>query len=576
MAAPRVAGAPAAGTLRVLVADDSPVQLLFVEHALRALGHHPVTARNGREAVERCLTDAPDVVLLDIEMPLLDGIGACRAIRAAPLASQPTIVFVTATQDERELARCLEAGGDAFLSKPVSSGVLGAQLASFARSRALTRLVQEQADELMLHKERMNEELRVARGVFDRIVAHVNHPSDNVRVHQLDASRFAGDFVLTTESPFGEQFLFVGDCTGHGLPAALTAMPAASAFATYAQRGFDCAGIMHGINDRLTRSLPAGFFIAAAIVAWNPLHRMVSIWNGGLPDLYIWREGEGVIQTVSSMHPPLGVMESDATSFTPAWFAVEPGDRILVHTDGLSESSDKHGRPVGEDGVRRWINFKPTTPPFDTLQHALAQLLRTEDRDDIAVAELECRPHQAPARHAPAPASAGERTSTVTGARTVLKLEGGALRHVDPLPIASQLALAVPSLGDRANAVQVVIAELVANAVQHGVLGMESRDKQSPEGFAAFYQEIRDRLAVIQHGWVDIELQQANGPGGRTLTIRVSDSGEGYKPRTPTDDASLSLSGRGLHIVSEMADHVRMLDEGRTVEVTFNLGDDPS
>lgn len=570
MAMPRAAGSASPGTLRVLVADDSPVQLLFVEHALRALGHLPVTARNGREAVERCLTDAPDVVLLDLEMPVLDGIGACRAIRGAPLAQQPTIVFVTATQDELELARCLDAGGDAFLTKPVSSGVLGAQLASFARSRALTRLVHEQSAELLSYRERLDEEMRVARGVFDNVVANASHGFDNVRVRQVDASSFAGDLVLCAESPFGEQFLFVGDCTGHGLPAALSALPAADAFTSLVRRGLDGAGILAGINDRLIRSLPNGYFVAAALVGWNPLRQVLNIWNGGLPDLYLWRPEDGIIQTVGSMHPPLGVLPSSETVFTPTWFAPEPGDRVLVHTDGLSEATDANDLALGEHGVRRWISMHPKTPPFESLDAALTRVGATDGRDDVAIAELECRARSTSSRASDVVSIPSEHPQPTSG-RVLLEIEAGALRDIDPLPVAAQLLASLPSLGERANDVQVVLGEMLANAVQHGVLGLESQDKQTPEGFALFYQRVRACTARVQHGWVRVELQQFGIEDGYALSVRVSDSGEGYEPREAGESPEALLSGRGLRIVNEMADYVRVLNAGRTIEATFRL-----
>lgn len=563
----------ATGRLRVLVADDSPVQLLFLEHALRALGHVPITARDGREAVERCITDAPDVVLLDLEMPVLDGIGACREIRAAPLGEQPGIVFVTAAADEKELAGCLEAGGDSFLSKPVSKGVLGAQLTSFARNRSLGRLVRQQASALMAHQARVDEELRVARAVFDRVMTYSNDALDNVRVAQSDVSSFAGDLVLSLESPSGVQYLFVGDCTGHGLPAALTAMPAASAFASAVRRGLDSGGILTTMNDRLAQALPDGYFVAAALVAWDPLHRLATIWNGGLPDLYMWRPGVGIVETVSSMHPPLGAMSSAETEFAPIWFRVEPGDRVLVHSDGVSESRGADGTMFGESGVRSAVAQGERTP-FEAVQEALAALRCTSQDDDITIAELECLPRRA-VRSAVVPtASVGARSPDVpqeASGRVLFEIEAAALRSIDPLTMATQLAQALPALADRVGDIQVVLTELIANAVQHGVLGLSSIDKQSSEGFASFYQEVRQRTAAVRHGWVRIELTLSARADHSELTVRVSDSGEGFSPWESEMNNDQWYSGRGLRLVRELSDSVRVLDDGRTTEATLCL-----
>jgi CheY-like chemotaxis protein len=109
--------APAA-RLRVLVVDDNPVNLLVAKRLVQQLGHEVVLAENGAEAV-RCVEAGPlDLVLMDCQMPLMDGLEATRAIRAGPAAGVP-VVALTASALPEERQRCLDSGMDEMLTKPV-------------------------------------------------------------------------------------------------------------------------------------------------------------------------------------------------------------------------------------------------------------------------------------------------------------------------------------------------------------------------------------------------------------------------------------------------------------------------
>ncbi|MGR3761048.1 ATP-binding protein [Roseobacteraceae bacterium NS-SX3] len=120
------AGSQLAG-LRVLVAEDNQVNRLLVRKFLETAPVELAFAANGQEAVEQAQTFLPDVIFMDMSMPVMDGLEATRAIRALPLA-QPEIVALTANAFDADRDACLAAGMDGFLSKPVSRRDLLARL----------------------------------------------------------------------------------------------------------------------------------------------------------------------------------------------------------------------------------------------------------------------------------------------------------------------------------------------------------------------------------------------------------------------------------------------------------------
>ncbi len=121
-------------TARVLVVDDLEPNVKLLEAKLRAEYFDVLGAYSGQEAVEKAASEQPDIILLDVMMPGMDGFEACRRIKADPETTHIPIVMVTALDQQADRVAGLEAGADDFLTKPVED------LALFARVRSLTRL----------------------------------------------------------------------------------------------------------------------------------------------------------------------------------------------------------------------------------------------------------------------------------------------------------------------------------------------------------------------------------------------------------------------------------------------------
>ncbi len=130
------AALPETEGLRILVAEDNEVNQLVIEGLLNVLGHRSTLVANGRQAVERAAEGGWDAVLMDMQMPELDGLAATRAIRqlAAPLNEVP-IIAMTANAREEDRDACLAAGMNDFVSKPVNVKVLQAALAAAGQDR---------------------------------------------------------------------------------------------------------------------------------------------------------------------------------------------------------------------------------------------------------------------------------------------------------------------------------------------------------------------------------------------------------------------------------------------------------
>jgi two-component system cell cycle response regulator len=176
---------------RILVVDDIAANVRLLEAKLAAEYFEVVTASSGPEALEIINRNAPDIVLLDVMMPEMDGFEVCSRIRANPKTRFLPVVMVTALSDPSDRVRGLEAGADDFLTKPVND------LALFARVRSLVRL------KMMMDEWRMREQ---TSGQFDILTAEVEPgPEDD---------RNAGILLVESFQPAAQRI--VGVLAGDG------------------------------------------------------------------------------------------------------------------------------------------------------------------------------------------------------------------------------------------------------------------------------------------------------------------------------------------------------------------------
>ena len=123
---------------KILVVDDDPDIVELLQYNLAKEGYDVTHAENGKEAIATALKHKPDIVLMDVMMPVLDGIAACRQMREMPDFRDTHIIFLTARAEEFSEVAAFEAGADDFITKPIKPRALLSRLAAFVRREAQT------------------------------------------------------------------------------------------------------------------------------------------------------------------------------------------------------------------------------------------------------------------------------------------------------------------------------------------------------------------------------------------------------------------------------------------------------
>jgi adenylate cyclase len=133
---------------RILIVDDQPMNVDMLQTRLAVHGYEILTATDGEDALSKARAEQPDVILLDVMMPKMDGTEVCRRLKADPALPFMPIIMVTAKADSKDIVAGLEAGADEYLTKPVDHAALVARVKSMLRIKALHDTVQDQATRL--------------------------------------------------------------------------------------------------------------------------------------------------------------------------------------------------------------------------------------------------------------------------------------------------------------------------------------------------------------------------------------------------------------------------------------------
>jgi len=156
-----------------------------------------------------------------------------------------------------------------------------------------------------------------------------------------------------------------------------------------------------------------------------------------------------------------------------------------------------------------------------------------------------------------------------------LKLCAERLRYINPVPLIMSQINTIEGTGPQWQSVHTILAELFMNALDHGVLGLNSELKSSAEGFGQYFNERKRRLNNVDTGFVNISLKYFNRTGGGKMIINVKDSGPGFdvlgviKTLSKTDNVELAYAGRGLLLVKQLCDSVEFKDKGTLAEAIY-------
>lgn len=564
--------------LSVLIADNDDATRQALKEMLEQQGHRAVFAGSGREALSVFVREKPDLVLMDVMMSGLDSCQTVEYMRELSGDNFVPVVFVTALEDEASRFCSVPSGGSDFLVKPFNRHILKAKIDGFARLRRMLHTIRSQRDQMAVHNRWLKREYQVAEAVFAKVMHSDALNAPNIRYLVSPQAVFNGDIVLAAYRPSGELHLMIGDFTGHGLSAAIGAIPVADIFYGMTTKGFPIPEIIAEINQKLIRVLPRGLFLGAALLEVDAAGKTLSVWNGGVPDVILTGgDRQKILARFPSRTFPLGIVETGQLDSTVEKIDIEPGHHIYVYTDGLTETDDGAGERFGEARLEACFGREnDAIPTYDRILNNLQEFRGYRDQsDDVTLLQIvvDAAAARKGASQASASEALGPRSASSWSAAFSFSLD--ALRAYDPLPTMLQVLLETQRLHQHKQRLYMVLAELFNNALEHGLLGLDSSIKAMPNGFSQYYREKERRLREASEGLIKVEFAHTAHAGGGRVVIRVEDSGAGFdfveklKLAKESGGSGAGYFGRGIASVRALCASLNYHGNGNCAEAVY-------
>lgn len=553
--------------MKILVVDDTEANRKLLAWILEDDGHTVIEARDGQQALNLFKESSPDLVLMDVMMPIMDGFEATQAIKEYLGGKHVPIIFLTALSDDASLAKCLSIGGDDFLSKPINEQVLQAKIKAHSRIKDLNEQLNRQNQELQrLHQITLREH-HIAKTVFDNALAPSVTNSGNTRQYISPATTFNGDLLLVSVSPSGGLYALLADFTGHGLPAAIGAIPLSQTFFDVTHQGASVSSIARSLNKALTKFLPDDMFAAAAIAELNADGTRLSLWMGGMPEAIVTDASGQLREKITANHMPLGILADDEFERDPYILEVQRGDHLYLYTDGIPESQNARGEMYGEQ--RLLAHFVANAPdPFSALIQDVQQFAGAKGQiDDITLLEIICHPVSVTQTN----------TSTAPDHRAALpwqidmQLSPEELRSGTPVPLLIDMLGTTPDMERHKDYLHTILAELFSNALEHGVLALSSELKKTEDGYLDYYQQREEKLLKLAQGFVRLSLRFCKEKGESRLHIQIDDSGQGFDTTRRRKSSDEDSFGRGISLLETLCEQITYSNGGTRVNVIYRL-----
>ena len=319
-----------------MVVDDSPVQRKVLSKLLEEEGYRVCTAVDGANAVYVYQREKPDLVLMDINMPVMNGYQAATRIKALSENSLCPMVFITSMNTDQSFIDAIDAGGDGILVRPFSPEVFKAKIKSIQR-------LSDMFMQLKYLQQEQQKDAELAEQLMSGVIEARNYALERIGILKKPAELFSGDIQLTSLSPNGNINVLLGDFTGHGLRSSIGAIPLAETFRTMTKKGFSLIEIVQQVNRQLTDLLPSDLFLAAAFVSVSSHDNSAYIFNAGLPDCYLFDSQGNVKKKIVSKHPPIGVLPSLLPDTSVDVINVSHNDHLILLSDGIVEARNNQG-----------------------------------------------------------------------------------------------------------------------------------------------------------------------------------------------------------------------------------------
>ncbi|HIE29288.1 TPA: response regulator [Candidatus Poribacteria bacterium] len=371
---------------KILVVDDEPRNVRLLSVILKARGYDVLQGYSGEEALEKAETETPDLILLDIMMPRIDGYKVCKILRETEQTKAIPIVMITALHGLDEKIKALDIGADDFISKPFN------KFEVLARIRTLLR-VKYLHDELEAKNQILEDELAMAREVQQALlpkdIESQMPPGLEFDYKYIPTLAVGGDFFDIVKISPNVIGVFIADVMGHGAQPALITVLIKTLLSELVYKLQTPAELLGELNRRYNALVrQTGIFTSALYLTVDVGKQNIVFSNAGHPPaLLINKEKLQLKELPNNSSFALGL--AGECTYQSYERKLERGDTILLYTDGLSDIANQNGELFGLENLKSIVadNLKlQNTILIQTILNAIDAFTGNAPKpDDITV-----------------------------------------------------------------------------------------------------------------------------------------------------------------------------------------------
>ncbi len=548
----------------ILIVSDSSEIISDVDDGLTEAGFDLLVASDSKRAFDLFTHKHINHILVDLGAIDMLGDELVHSLRFYAGDHFISIIVLAESDEEAILADCIASGCDDFIIKPFNSTTLKARITSM-----------EQVCELkQLYKSSVNEQV-VAKQILSYALSERSIEFEEIKLLSRSKGIFSGDLFLTGRRADGGLHILLADFTGHGLSAAIGALPVADIFSAMTDKGFEVSDILENINNKLHTLLPISMFMACSILKINKDLKFVEIWNGGMPDVYIRDSKTGDIKhKLKSTHIPLGIDETMTSRFNIETIPLSQDDQLILYTDGLTDAMNAKGDMFGESRLEQCIeNNKNNVSIFSSIVQEFNHYCgKIKPVDDVTLACIPCTQYLTEVNDSCLTDSVQIAGNRKEGWCWYMELSGSSLRNVNPVPIVINEAQKLSGQEISEAKLSSVLNALYENALEHGIQ-ISNESSRS----VAVNKHSKVKHDVVNTGYLRIGLKKVEHNGGSALLVSIEDSGQGFDhvdcmSQIANKTADNKEINEGISLVYELSESLHYHGKGNHVEAIISSG----
>ena len=375
----------------ILAVDDTPENLDVVRGILAP--HYTVKAAiNGPMALKIVEKQPPDLILLDIMMPDMNGYEVCERLKSNPESKDIPVIFLTAMDQTTDESSGFELGAADYITKPVNPPILEARVRTHLALKQSMDELNKAYGLIKRQKDRMEDELNVGHKIQMSMLPLVFPPfpdRDEFSINALliPAREVGGDFYDFFFISKDEICLVIGDVSGKGVPGALFMAVTRTMIKSSASGDHSPASIVTRVNDELSADNPECMFVTLFLGIVNVRSGEFKYTNAGHNPPYIINEQAGLVCLDNRDGPIIGAIDGIAYKENKLSFA--KNDTLLIFTDGVTEAMDPGGKLYSEQRLEDFLGAHKTSKTDKLVDEVLHEVedfaADAEQADDITL-----------------------------------------------------------------------------------------------------------------------------------------------------------------------------------------------